>query len=88
MALHSYLRQTNNRSYCPNLFVDCEDSTGDIKEGDWRKSVTERNGALVSLSNVRGSRYKHDAANIHCCLMMHLNGEGRVDWQLNYVRQA
>ena len=88
IALYNYLRHTNNPSYCPNSFVDCEDSTEDIKEGDWRKAVTERNSALVSLPNVRGSRYKDDAANIHCCLMMYLNGEGRVDWQLKHVRQA
>ena len=41
IALHNYLRQTNNPSYCPNSFVDCEDSTGDIREGEWRKIVTE-----------------------------------------------
>ena len=28
IALHNNLRQTNNPSYCPNSFVDCEDSTG------------------------------------------------------------
>ena len=32
IALHNYLRQTNNPSYCLNLFVDCEDSAVDIKE--------------------------------------------------------
>ena len=27
IALHNYLCQTNNLSYCPNSFVDCQDST-------------------------------------------------------------
>ena len=49
IALHNYLRQTNNPSYCPNSFVDCEDSTRDIREGEWRKIVTERNSALANL---------------------------------------
>ena len=47
--LHNYLRLTNNPSSCPNSFVDCEGSTGDIKEGEWRKIVMERNGALANV---------------------------------------
>ena len=58
IALHNNLRQTNNPSYCPNSFVECEDSTGDEKEGEWRKINTERNGALANLLNVRVSCYK------------------------------
>ena len=85
IALHNYLRQTNNPFYCPNSFVDLKDSTGDIKEGEWRKIVTEGNGALANLPKVRTSRYKDDAVNMRCCLTRYLNGEGRVDWQLNRV---
>ena len=33
IALHNDLRQTKNSSYCPNSFIDCENSTGDLKEG-------------------------------------------------------
>ena len=88
IALHNYLCQTNNPSYCTNSFIDCKDSTGDIKEGEWRKIVMENKGALANLHNVRGSRYKDDAVNMHCCLMRYLNGEGRVDWQLNHVRRT
>ena len=88
IALHNYLRQTNNQFYCPNSFADSEDSTGYIKEGDWRKIFTERNGALANLPNVHGSRYKDDAANMCCCLMRYLNREERVDWWLNLVRQT
>ena len=69
IALHNYLHQTNNPSYCPNSFVDCKDSTEDLKEGEWRKIVTERNSALANLPNVYGSRYKDDAVNMRCCLM-------------------
>ena len=48
----------------------------------------ENKGALVNLHNVRGSRYKDDAVNMHCCLMRYLKGEGRVDWKLNHVRRT
>ena len=44
IALRNYLRQINNPSYCTNLFVDYEVSTGVIKEEEWRKIVTEKNG--------------------------------------------
>ena len=87
IALHKYLRQANNPSYRPNLFVDCEDITGDIK-GGWRKIFTERNDALANLPNVSGSRYKDDAVYMRCCLMRYLNEDGWVDWQLNRVRRT
>ena len=86
IAPHKYLHRANNPSYCPNSFVDCKDSTGDTKEEEWRKIVTERNGALANLPNVHGSRYKDDAVNMRCCWMRYLNGEGQADWQLNHVR--
>ena len=85
IALHNYLRQTNNPPYCPNSFVDCEDSTGDIKEWEWTN--TERNGELANLPNICGSCHKNDAVNMRCYLMRYLNGEGLVDWQLNHARR-
>ena len=30
IALHNYLCQANNSSYCPNSFVDCEDIVQEI----------------------------------------------------------
>ena len=88
IALHNCLRETNNPSYCPNSFVDCKDSTGDVKEGEWMKILTERNGELSNFSNVHGSCYKDDTVNMRCCLIRYLNGERRVDWQLNHVRRT
>ena len=66
--------QTNNPSYCPNSLVDCEDRTGNTKEGEQRKIVTERNSAPANLPNVRDSQYKDDAVNMRCCLMRYLDG--------------
>ena len=34
IALHNYLRQTENVSYCPTGFVDCKSSNGIIKPGE------------------------------------------------------
>ena len=34
LALHNYLRLTENASYCPSGFVDSVDDTGRIKEGE------------------------------------------------------
>ena len=34
LALHNYLRQTDNAMYTPLEFVDCENKDGSIKEGE------------------------------------------------------
>ena len=40
LCLHNYLRQTDNAGYCPTGFVDSEDSTGQIKPGEWRSILS------------------------------------------------
>ena len=57
--MHNYLRQTNSAVYCPAGFIDSEDSSGQIKPGEWRAIVSEdsTNGALRSLPLPRGTRY-------------------------------
>ena len=37
IVLHNYLRQTENSIYCPAGFVDSENSSGQIKPGQWRE---------------------------------------------------
>ena len=87
IALHNYLRQTENASYCPSGFVDVEDGNGNIKLGEWRSQVAE-NSALINLRNVRGSRPKEDATKMREDLRYYLNNDGAVDWQLKYVRRT
>ena len=36
IGLHSYLRLTDNPSYCPAGFVDSQYGSGEIRPGDWR----------------------------------------------------
>ena len=56
LCLHNYLRQTDNASYCPSGFVDSEDSSGQIKPGEWRSIVTVGEG-LVQLPRAHNTRY-------------------------------
>lgn len=88
MALHNYLRQTNNPNYCPNKFVDSEDGSGTIKYGEWRKLLEGDNGAIIPIPNVRGSRYKRNAVEMRNSIMTYLKGIGQVSWQLEHVRRT
>ena len=38
LALHNYLRLTDNATYTPKGFVDSKDSTGNATAGKWRKN--------------------------------------------------
>ena len=88
VCLHNYLRQTNNACYCPIGFVDNEDSTGQIRPGEWRRIVKEGcNGALRPLCRPRGSRYQQSAVAIRENLKEYVNSpEGALSWQWDYVR--
>ena len=59
LALHNYLRQTNNASYTPSGFVDSENSDSTIHLGEWRREI-ERNdvetNCMRNIRAVRGSR--------------------------------
>jgi len=87
IALHNYLGQTDNASYCPSGFVDSENGCGEIRQGKWRREIKICNG-IVDLPNVRGSRYKEDAVNMRDSLKHYLNNEGKVSWQVDHVRRT
>ena len=59
LALHNYLRLTENTKYIPTGFSDSEDSDGNIVPGDWRKDVQSGNSALKEIASLRGSRAKN-----------------------------
>ncbi|XP_065195868.1 uncharacterized protein LOC135827267 [Sycon ciliatum] len=40
VRLHNYLLAHENAAYLPSGFVDNEDSSGELKEGQWRTMVT------------------------------------------------
>ena len=45
LALHNYLRLTDNAMYCPEGFVDSYNNSGKIKEGEWRSLVNNDNSS-------------------------------------------
>ena len=75
IALHNYLRQTDNTSYCPNGFIDCERSTSEIIPGHWRRDSTaatsndENLHGAVNIGLMKGCRPDDDALLMRNCLM-------------------
>ena len=82
MPLHDYWRQTENASYCPTGYVDCESSSRTIKPGEWRNLVDKDIGCLRELPNVRGSRSRQDLLVVRDGIKNYFKIEqGQVDWQ-------
>ena len=80
IALHNYLWQTENASYCPTGFVDGKNSIGIIKPGEWRSVVHKDIGCLRELSNVRGSRSMQDLLDVQNGIKNYFKTEqGQVD---------
>ena len=87
MALHNYLKQTENASYRPTGFIDSEYNDGTIKKGEWRSEV--QNGGFVDINPVRGSRYKKTALEMRETLKEYVNSEnGSVPWQDVYIKRT
>ena len=58
LALHNYLRLTENVYYSPSGFVESEDKDGNIIAGEWRQQRPneEQCGELGELRPVRITR--------------------------------
>ena len=85
LCLHNYLRQTDNAGYCPAGFVDSENSSGDIKPGEWR-SIIQNDEAFIPLQKRHNTRSTNSAKAMRDSLKEYLNGAGAVSWQLKHVR--
>ena len=89
MALHNYLRQTNNASYTPNGFVDSENNNGSIRLGEWRNNVSGNANGLVDIRPIRGSINREEFVQMREDLEEYFcSEEGSVTWQLDYVRRT
>ena len=91
LALHNYLRLTDNAHYTPSGFVDSVDKDGHFLSGEWRlqKENGLNNNALVDLPRVRGSRSLHHALETRNELRDFLNSEeGSLPWQLQHIRRT
>ena len=88
VCLHNFLRQTNCAAYCPNGFADSEDSSGEIRLGEWRKVVPRHgNGAMGNIAPLRGRRNSNSALQVRNALMKYfISDAGSVPWQWKYVR--
>ena len=88
LALHNYLRVTDNTNYCPAGFIDSYDATGQMKEGEWRSLVAEIRG-LNPINNVHGQRYREEAINMRNSLREFVGSEnGSVSWQEHIVTRT
>ena len=60
IALHNYLQSTESSVYTPPVFVDMEDSNGDVVGGSWRDE--QRAQGLEPVRSVGSNRYSLPAA--------------------------
>ena len=86
IALHNYLRKTDNACYTPNGFVDSEDNSGNIVPGQWR-SILDGN-SLQNVRPIRNQKYTRTAIETREALANYLATDGSVSWQLDYIRRT
>ena len=86
VALHNYLKLTDNANYTPTGFVDSESKSGEIIPGSWRKQVGSR--GLQHIKRIRSSKYKKTALETREKLAEYLEMGGSVPWQLAYIRRT
>ena len=93
IALHNYLRQTDNTSYCPAGFIDSERATGDIIPGYWRReranSGEDASQGMARVAALRGQRRSDYALRMRDSLMEYVNSDlGSLSWQIDHVRRT
>ena len=87
VCLHNYLRQTDNAHYIPMGFVDCEDSSGNIKPGEWR-AIAENDGCndFLPIAATRHGRTGNSSMEMREGLMEYFtSNEGMLEWQEQHV---
>ena len=88
VCLHNYWRQTENALYCPRGFVDSENRSGEIKQGECR-SIVRDGGCFNPINRCKGGKRKEDAKSMRDSLKNYVNSEDdSVPWQLPYVRSV
>ena len=86
IALHNFLRQTENACYTPAGFVNSVDSTGKLVEGNWRKLIDNN---LQPIRPVQNSRYASTAIETMEKLTDYFVSEKvSVSWQWDYIRRT
>ena len=86
VCLHNYLKLTDNATYIPKGFIDCEDSTGNITLGDWRTVVSNDTSAIRNAAKVGSNNYSMDAKDVREEYTRYFNSPvGSVPWQYKHV---
>ena len=86
VALYNYLQQTDNAHYTPAGFVDSEDKTGALIEGQWRKLVDIN---LQSVRPIRNSQYSNTVLQTRDMLAEYfISDRGSVSWQWDHIRRT
>ena len=87
IALHNYLRVTDNAVYTPVSFVDSQASSGEKRPGEWRRNV-HGVADISSILNVCGSRYSNNTIAMCEALKDYVNSEtGSIEWPWDHVRR-
>ena len=85
IALHKYLRLTDNAVYTPVRFVDLQASSGETRPSEWRRIVDNVTG-ISFIPNVRGFRYSNNVIAMRETLKDYVNSEtGIIEWQWDHV---
>ena len=91
LALHNYLRLTDNAMYCMEGFDDSYNNSGKIKVEEWRSLVNNDNSSITGMTplrSVRGSRYREDSIALRNSFATYFSNEGSVSWQWDHVRRT
>jgi len=88
--LHNFLmtekdNMRGENSYCPENYVDSEDSTGNVIQGTWRFGLDNVN----NLRRTNIHRTIREAYIQRDILSEYLSSpQGEVSWQIDYVRRG
>lgn len=87
--LHNFLmteKETSTNSYCPVNYVDSEDNTGHVTQGEWRLHV---NNVNLNLRRTNVHRAVTEAYNQRDILSEYFSSpQGEVPWQIDYIRRG
>ena len=88
LCLRNYLMLTDNAHYVPQGFVDSNDNTGAIIEGDWRAEATELEGGICPIQ-ARINKCSGDVNKVREKFESYFNSkESSVSWQLAHVQNC
>ena len=88
VALHNYLQQTENASYCPRRFVDFE-ANREFWPGEWQRIFHGDARFFIPYRRYRGSPYEDNAIKMRNDLIDYVKSDiGSLPWQLNYVQRT